>query len=298
VTADTRLATQFGMVPIGELYASGAQLNVSVDRRALGHPGPGVEVRPAVPAFMTAASADVYRVVTEAGYEIKATEWHDFYTSRGKIKLKDLKPGDELFIQSGKGQFGSEGSAELGTLLGLITGDGHFTNRGKGEQAAIVNLWGLDRDYARTVVSSINAMIAGVSEKTRDYQVSAVAVPERNLVMIRSVLLARVLERYGFSAKTKKQIPEVATRRQECLLHHSPGLKSSLFAEGCAGVTGELWHFQPHVQAPRRRTTHAARWQRRQASVRLQSRLRVVDRIAIARSLHGGNRIPHRRQES
>jgi ribonucleoside-diphosphate reductase alpha chain len=215
VTADTRLATQFGMVPIGELYASGAQLNVSVDRRALGHPGPGVEVRPAVPAFMTAASADVYRVVTEAGYEIKATEWHDFYTSRGKIKLKDLKPGDELFIQSGKGQFGSEGSAELGTLLGLITGDGHFTNRGKGEQAAIVNLWGLDRDYARTVVSSINAMIAGVSEKTRDYQVSAVAVPERNLVMIRSVLLARVLERYGFSAKTKKQIPEVVWRGSE-----------------------------------------------------------------------------------
>ena len=37
-------------------------------------------VRPAVPAFMTAASADVYRVVTEDGYEIKATEWHDFYT--------------------------------------------------------------------------------------------------------------------------------------------------------------------------------------------------------------------------
>src|SRR5208337_4314005 len=58
VTADTRLATQFGMVPIGELYASGAQLNVSVDRRALGQPGPGVEVRPAVPAFMTAPAAD------------------------------------------------------------------------------------------------------------------------------------------------------------------------------------------------------------------------------------------------
>ena len=91
---------------------------------------------------MTSPSADVYRVVTQDGYEIKATEWHDFYTTRGKIKLKDLKPGDELLIQSGKGQFGGCGSAELGQLLGLLTGDGHFTNRGKGKEAAVVNLWG------------------------------------------------------------------------------------------------------------------------------------------------------------
>lgn len=214
VTADTRLATHFGMVRIGDLYASGADLEVTVDGRALGT-GPGVAVRPAVPAFMTSESADVYRVVTVAGYEIKATEWHDFYTSRGKIKLKELKPGDELFVQSGKGQFGSEGSPELGTLLGLLTGDGHFTNRGKGEQAAIVNLWGPDRDYAESVLSTINALIAGVSENARDYRVSAVAVPQRNLIMIRSVLLARVLEHYGFTAKSKLQVPEVVWRGSE-----------------------------------------------------------------------------------
>ena len=109
VTADTRLATQFGH---GADRRS-CTMRVWISRRrsiarALGEDG-GVTVRPAVPAFMTATSADVYRVVTEAGYEIKATEWHDFYTARGKIKLKDLKPGDELLIQSGKGQFGGCG---------------------------------------------------------------------------------------------------------------------------------------------------------------------------------------------
>jgi ribonucleoside-diphosphate reductase alpha chain len=215
VTADTRLATQYGMVPIGELHASGVALNVTVDRRALGQRTMGVDTRPAVPAFMTAPSADVYRVTTEAGYEIKATEWHDFYTGRGKIKLKDLKPGDELMIQSGKGQFGNAGSAELGLLLGLITGDGHFTNRGAGEQAAIVNLWGVDRDFAHNVVETINTMIAGLAQNAREYSVSAVAVPDRNLVMIRSVLLARLLEQYGFSAKTKMQVPEVVWRGSE-----------------------------------------------------------------------------------
>ena len=71
-----------------------------------------------------------------------------------RSSCKDLKPGDELLIQSGKGQFGSCGDEELGTLLGLITGDGHFTNRGKGEQAAVINLWGEDRSYRAKPSSS------------------------------------------------------------------------------------------------------------------------------------------------
>ena len=52
-------------------------------------------------------------------------------------------------MQSGKGQFGGCGEEQLGSLLGLLTGDGHFTNRGRGKTAAIVNLWGEDRDYAQ-----------------------------------------------------------------------------------------------------------------------------------------------------
>src|SRR5580700_2441892 len=160
VTADTRLATQFGMVRIGDLYDARVDIQATVDCRALDE-GMGADVRPAVPAFMTSPSADVYRVVTQDGYEIKATEWHDFYTSRGKIKLRDLKPGDELLIQSGKGQFGGFEVLELDLLLGLITGDGHFTNRGKGQSAAVVNLWGADREYADQIVAYVNYLIAG-----------------------------------------------------------------------------------------------------------------------------------------
>ena len=235
VTADTRLATQFGMVRIGDLYHAAVDIQATVDTRALGE-GPGVAVRPAVPAFMTAPAADVYRVVTEAGYEIKATEWHDFYTTRGKIKLKDLKPGDEILIQSGKGQFGGCGGAELGTLLGLITGDGHFTNRGQGENAAVVNLWGEDRDYAQEVVIYINSLIAGFAERPRQYRVSAVAVPERNLVMIRSVILARVLEHYGFTAKAKQHVPEIVWRgNEECVKGYLRGLFQ---CDGTVDVSG------------------------------------------------------------
>ncbi|MBS3896383.1 LAGLIDADG family homing endonuclease [Silanimonas sp.] len=216
VTADTRLATQFGIVPIGELCASAVPLQATVDMRTLDEAAKGAATRPAKPAFMTAASAPVYRVRTEDGYAIKATEWHDFYTERGKIKLRDLQVGDRLLVQSGKGQFGSEGSEDLGLLLGLITGDGHFTNRGKGQEAVVVTLWGEDRALADRVAAYINTLIAHASMRTaREYSVAPVAVPQRNQVFIRSVMLARLLEHYGFAGNSKLRVPEVIWRGSE-----------------------------------------------------------------------------------
>jgi ribonucleoside-diphosphate reductase alpha chain len=215
VTGDTRLATQHGLVPIAWLQANGAALDCTVDRRALGSDERGTTTRPAVPAFLSAGEAEVFKVTTAEGYEIKATAWHEFYTARGKLKLSELKPGDELWVQSGKGQFGAQGSEALGMLLGLITGDGHFTNRGKGVQAAVVNLWNEERQLADGVAGFINALIAGLAHAPREYEVKPVAIASRNLVMIRSIMLARVLAAYGFNAETKLAVPEVVWQGSE-----------------------------------------------------------------------------------
>jgi len=216
VTADTRLATQYGQVRIGDLYDANAPLSVTVDRRALGEDARGTTSRPAVPAFITAERAKVYRMTSEDGYEIKATAWHDFYTERGKLPLKDLQVGDRLLVQSGKGQFGSEGSADLGELLGLVTGDGHFTNRGKGKEAVVVNLWGDDRALADRVAVYMNVLLAQAKlNTTRAYSVHPVAVPQRNMVFLRSVAVVRALAHYGFTAATKYQVPEVVWRGSE-----------------------------------------------------------------------------------
>ena len=92
VTADTRLATRTGWC--GSVICT---MRASTSRprstSARSDEGMGTAVRQAVPAFMTSPSADVYRVATKAGYEIKATEWHDFYTTRGKIKLQGPEAG-------------------------------------------------------------------------------------------------------------------------------------------------------------------------------------------------------------
>ena len=234
VTADTRLHTQHGLVTIGQLFESGATLEVAVDRRTLDGKR-GVATRPAKPAFLTARSAPVYRVTTRDGYEIKATEWHDFYTDRGKVKLKDLQPGDRLLIQSGKGSFGSAGSGELGTLLGLIAGDGHFTNREAGKEAAVVNFWGEDRALAPAMAAFVNTLIAPSAGNGRVYAVKPVAVESRNHLFIRSVLLARVLEEIGFGRESKLRVPEIVWQGSEaCVKGYLRGLYQ---ADGTVNVS-------------------------------------------------------------
>ena len=235
VTGDTRLATQHGLVRIDQLYATGQSLNVTVDKRALGHDERGVEIRPAKPAFMTAREAEVYRVVTADGYEIKATAWHDFYTARGKLKLSEMQVGDELLVQAGKGQFGQQGSTALGQLLGLITGDGHFTNRGKGQEAVCINFWNQDRALADQVAETVNALIANSIQSARQYRVKPVQVAERNHVFIRSILLARTLADFGFTKMTKLRVPEVIWQGSEdCVRAY---LRALFQADGTVNVS-------------------------------------------------------------
>ncbi len=237
VTADTRLSTQYGLMPIGELHARGLPLEVTVDRRSLGQDQRGAETRPAKPAFVTAHEAEVYKVTTADGYEIKATEWHDFYTDRGKIQLRDLRPGDAILVQSGKGQFGQDGDERLGILLGLITGDGRFTNRGNGQEAVVVNFWNEDRNLADDVAAYVNELIASMADQGRQYHVAPVAVPERNHLFIRSVILARLLQHYGFTRDSKLQTPEVIWRgAEECVKGY---LRALFQADGAVNISAK-----------------------------------------------------------
>jgi ribonucleoside-diphosphate reductase alpha chain len=225
VVGETRLATQYGLIPIRQLHQSGVDLQVTVDRRVFDEQMRGTEVRPAVPAFMTAPQAQVFRVVTREGYEITATAWHDFHTTRGRLKLSELQVGDELLVQSGKGQFGRQGSEELGCLLGLMAGDGHFTNRGHGQEAAVITLWNEERALADTVAAFVNRVLGAMQEGGRLCQVAPVAVPQRQSVSIRSTLLARWLRTLGFTRETKLQVPEVVWQGSEdCVRGYLRGL--------------------------------------------------------------------------
>lgn len=240
VTADTRLHTQYGMVRIGELFEKQLELQVTVDKRVLEDDYlsvtysdeldalEGTDIRPAVKAFMTSASAQVFKVTTEAGYEIKATAWHEFYTQRGKIKLKDLLVGDDLLIQSGPGQFGNQGNYNLGFLLGYMAGDGYFTGDGSGEQA-IVDFWDHKQEVSGLVMESINEIIEdrGVEFGTngRKYDLNINNQEGGRKKSIGSVRLARALAHYGFTKQTKTKVPEVVWQgSRDCVVGYLHGL--------------------------------------------------------------------------
>jgi len=240
VVGNSRLSTQYGMIPILELYDSQVDIKATVDKRTLTSEFSefGTEVRPTTNAFKTSANADVWKVTTKAGYSLTGTAWHDFYTDRGKLKLSDLKIGDKALIQSAKGQFGTQGSADLGMILGLLTGDGHITHKGNGYYAAVIELWGDDRQFADKVAVVVNTMISGKAENGRNYKVKPVAVSSRNKVGISSVILARILDaEYGVNADTKLKVPEVIWRgTEETVIEYLRGLFQ---ADGTVNVSGK-----------------------------------------------------------
>ena len=187
VTGSTRLATDRGLLTMEELWRSELDIRVATDDRVAqleaGFDGPsgvddggflldgdgfgedgggvalerkttaGVTLRSAVPVYRTREDWPVFRLVTQEGYEVTATEDHRFATPTGLKELRELAPGDRILVQSeegawsterrlpdfepdetlavrvgrGEAQVPGEWSAKLGHLLGWTAMEGRLT---------------------------------------------------------------------------------------------------------------------------------------------------------------------------
>ncbi len=169
----TRVATDRGLVTAAELAATGQGVQVLTDLRAADetrmvvggsqrHVRTGTVLRPATPMIITQRDAPVFRLRTRHGYSVTATAEHRFLTPSGYVELRDLCPGDGLYLQSGAGCWNADPvlpaidldefvgrklrarmargeanppttwSKQLGQLLGWLSGDGWtYDNRGK-----------------------------------------------------------------------------------------------------------------------------------------------------------------------
>src|SRR5690606_36678040 len=96
------------------------------------------------------------------GMELKVTPDHRIYTDRGWVEAKDLKPEDQVYIQSGEGQFAhrDELGAEWGHFLGWLTGDGWLAKRGD-----IGMVFGQDDAEVIPVMLEAGRTISGVDAK-------------------------------------------------------------------------------------------------------------------------------------
>ncbi len=226
LTGDTRVATQFGLVRISDLAAGGEALRVTTDSRVqaaymVDLDSLGVVVRDAVPAFQTAPAAEVYRIQTRHGYQIKATAYHKFPTPDGFVELKDLQVGDSLLLQSAEGQWGVDGSEALGTTIGWLEGDGNFCI---GEDDAYLRFWGAQKALSETFLpwcQEIAALVAPRNGHPDRFGIRAMS--HADAVQIVSPLLGRALAEYGY--REKGHVPEVVWRgSRECARGYLRGL--------------------------------------------------------------------------
>jgi ribonucleotide reductase class II len=160
---NTRLATSEGLVRVDELYRRGTANSVVGDYRVGAGDDvrpdacPGVTVRSATPVILTQKDANIYRLTTEHGYTVETTDNHEFPTLQGRRKLKELRPGDILLLQSGEGRFGNSGTYNQGLLLGLMTGDGCVCNG-----AAWLDLWEDDFGDCESIRDAVNQELQSV----------------------------------------------------------------------------------------------------------------------------------------
>jgi ribonucleotide reductase alpha subunit len=220
---ETRLATQHGLVPIRELAERFGTLKVTTDDRvgedySVGE-GRGTVVRDAVRAYQTSADEEVFEVTTRHGYRVRTTAAHKFVTPTGFVELCELRVGDALLLQSGEGQWGTAGTEGLGTVIGLIEGDGCFS-----DGRAYLRLWADKKPIAAKALGYMRELAEQMPARNGvAYPLSVHELSAHDAVEIASSRVARTLAEYGYREKGK--VPEVVWRgTRACVRGYLRGL--------------------------------------------------------------------------
>ena len=125
--AETKIATEFGLIQIADLY----ERIFDGDVKVAVHLGDRVEMRPAV-VFPTGENP-LLSVKFKSGRELVVTPNHNFLLSDGTKKpAAELVVGDQVDIQCAEGSFGNfdcglSDSVEWFKIAGFVVGDGWMT---------------------------------------------------------------------------------------------------------------------------------------------------------------------------
>ncbi|MFK3936538.1 ribonucleotide reductase N-terminal alpha domain-containing protein [Alkalihalobacillus sp. NPDC078783] len=216
VTGDTLLSTSKGQVSAKELYESKEDLKVTIDNRTKKHnlDEKGTSLVDAIPMHLTKKEAEVHRIKTKQGFEIKATPWHKFYVKAGDVvekrALHELKVGDRLLVQSDEGNFGDIHEPELAYIMGIIAADGTF-----GDKTVKVYLY----DNKKHLADKVEKLIAGVIKKYRNLcsnhhstnyapHFNASNSELQDLLHLSSSALTSILKVFGMTKENKTRVPQ------------------------------------------------------------------------------------------
>lgn len=120
VTGDTWISTEDGLRRADELYLSQRNVRVVVDGRM-----EAGALQPASPVFLTGVKP-TWTIRTQEGFALRATGDHRILTDgRGWVATTDLQPGETIRVVDHSGGFGSEGTLDMGRLLGYLSATAH-----------------------------------------------------------------------------------------------------------------------------------------------------------------------------
>jgi ribonucleoside-diphosphate reductase alpha chain len=196
ITGDTLLYTADGLQRADVLAASGKPLAIVSDGRF------GTETLvPASPVFSTGVK-DVYRLVTQEGYEVRLTGDHRVMTAGGWVEAQHLQPGDRVHILNRKGGFGQVGSLEAGRVLGWLVGDGTVN-----AVRAVLSFFGDEKHVlAPMFADAVNGLVERPDQQHWAYAVSVTHVTERDEDRVSSTRLRTWAAQYGL-IEDKFQVP-------------------------------------------------------------------------------------------
>ena len=211
MTSDQRVVTDKGILTVKELYELGTpNLVVGLDG-----------VSKASPMLLPRPNAPIVQIETAEGYHHKVTPDHRVWKKDyGWIEAQQLVEGDKILTQQIEGLFGSQHNPDLALIMGLVAGDGTYT-----DYSVCIDLW---KDKTLQFSNEIEQKVALLIQN-QEVNTSSTLTPTFSIqgdkARLSSAPLARVLANEGFTKETKTQVPDLVWKgTKETVEHYLRGL--------------------------------------------------------------------------
>ncbi len=188
VTGETLIYVGGGLRRADELAQNGQPVRVASDARF------GQETLLQATHVFATGVKDVYRLITQEGYELRLTGNHQVMTSRGWVEACDLHPGDRVHILNRKGGFGAAGTLEEGRVLGWLVGDGTIN-----VVRAVLSFFGEEKRELAPVFAEMVTSLVEKPGQRRAYPVGITHIESRDEARVNSNRLRSWAEQYGLT---------------------------------------------------------------------------------------------------
>ena len=197
ITADQRVVTDKGILTVKELY------ELKCQNKVVGLEG----IYNASEMLLPRPDAPIVEIQTREGYSHKVTPDHKVWVKdKGWVEAQDLRQNDKLLTQQLEGLWGQEHNPELSYSMGLIAGDGTFSNK-----TVHIDVWEHDFHFIESIEAKVHTLLAAntVLNTTSTNTPTFAFNHKHKRARLSSAPLFRLLETEGLNLQNKTRVPEL-----------------------------------------------------------------------------------------